>query len=142
LPQAGRLRSPELQARGIREACLHWRRARGLEKNSLPIRVAGREGGHENHSAFLAPRLLSPRALDRRARGPTRPPGPARGVEQFETLIRRSIVEPAPHGTRERILPEFCPDHDRSFLESASHARKLFPLSRCRGPRSLAGGIE
>src|SRR5436190_23760436 len=64
-------RHQRVLARYPHEACLHWRGARGLEKNSLPSGGAGAEERDGNQSEPLAQRLLSAGATyrsDRRHR--------------------------------------------------------------------------
>src|SRR2546427_2808978 len=69
-------------ARGLREACLHWSDARGLEKDSLPSRVAGAQIRHETRSAFVAQSLLFAGPFARLAWRHARSAGAARFAEE------------------------------------------------------------
>jgi lauroyl/myristoyl acyltransferase len=44
--------------RSLREACVHWSDAHGVEKDSLPSGVAGAQIRHEIRAAFVAQSLL------------------------------------------------------------------------------------
>src|SRR5437588_10606758 len=70
-----------IETRSSVRSRLHWSDAHGLEKDSLPVGVAGAQSRHEITSAFVAQSLLSPGPFARLARRHARSPGAARCAE-------------------------------------------------------------